>query len=298
MTDYGVQPTGYVRKPLAVILQEIETEMITEFGSGVIQTPQSPLGQINGVVADLVAELDEKNLDLYQSYDPDQAEGMRLDMLGRIRLVDRQSQTDAEYRQAITNSRQSRVDVQDLNRAVQNIDGVTYSQVFVNETGEVTSSGLDRGSVAVAVIGGDDSEIAEAMRQYVVPGVNTFGNHYVTSVVDGFCRTLAVIRPTQTDVSFTINIRTQDDRNGCPPPSTVALKNYIVSEWAAQRINGMNPSFYTIRSIVESAFPTVEITSFIGMKGLVEYPINSEIPISFTEMAVISFDGITVISDD
>ena len=57
MTDYGVQPTGFVRKPLAVILAEIESSLITEFGPGVIQTPQSPLGQINGTFADIMAEM-------------------------------------------------------------------------------------------------------------------------------------------------------------------------------------------------------------------------------------------------
>ena len=57
MTDYGVQSTGYVRKPLSVILSEIEASMTTEFGPGVIQTSQSPFGQLNGLMADLVAEV-------------------------------------------------------------------------------------------------------------------------------------------------------------------------------------------------------------------------------------------------
>lgn len=75
MTDYGVTSSGYVRKPLATILAELEAAMRTQFGAGVIQTAVSPLGQLNGLVADLLAEVDERNLDLYQSYDPDQAEG-------------------------------------------------------------------------------------------------------------------------------------------------------------------------------------------------------------------------------
>ena len=207
MSEYGVQPTGYVRKPIAVILSELEAAMITEFGPGVIQTPQSPFGQLNGLMADLVAEIDERNLDLYQSYDPDQAEGTRLEILGRLRLLDRGLETDSSFRKSITNEGQSRVDVQDLARAVKGLDGVTYSQVFVNETGEVTNYGLDRGTVAVAVIGGEDSDIVATMRKYIVPGINSYGNTQVSTTIDGYCRTLSFIRPVEipvpSPVSFT-----------------------------------------------------------------------------------------------
>jgi hypothetical protein len=45
MAEYGVLPTGYARKPLAVILAEIEQRMIDLFGPNVVQTAQSPLGR-------------------------------------------------------------------------------------------------------------------------------------------------------------------------------------------------------------------------------------------------------------
>ena len=291
---YGVQPTGYVRKPLSVILQEIEDAMITEFGVGVIQTPQSPLGQINGMMADLLAEIDERNLDLYQSYDPDQADGNRLDMLGRIRLVSRNAETDEQYRQAVTNEGQARVDVQDLLRAVKNVEGVTYVQVFVNETGEVTNYGLETGSISVAVIGGDDSEIASVMRKYVVPGINTFGNTQITSTIDGFCRSVAIIRPTEVPVTLTITIKTTADQFGCPPPSTVALKEHLALTWAESRVNGLDPSFYTVRSIIEREFSNVEIRTVQGQRDSIESPINEPVPIGFTEIASLDVDNITV----
>ena len=52
MTDYGVQPTGFVRKPLSVIKADMEAMNRAEFGSNVIQTPQSPLGQIVGILSE------------------------------------------------------------------------------------------------------------------------------------------------------------------------------------------------------------------------------------------------------
>lgn len=291
---YGITDTGYVRKPLATHLQELEAAMITEFGPGVIQTPQSVLGQLNGLMADLLSELDERNLNLYQSYDPDQAEGNRLEMLARTRLISRQNETDAEYRKAITNEGQARVDVQDLLRAIKNVEGVTFVQVFVNETNEINIEGLDRGSISVAVIGGNDAEIAEVMRRFVVPGINTFGNTYITSNIEGFCRSVAIIRPVEVAVALHIVLTTRNDQNGCPPPSTVALKEYLVNEWANARINGMDPGFYTIRTILERAFTNIEIKSVQGSRDGFDYPINEPVTVGFTEIASIGFDDIAV----
>lgn len=294
MTEYGIQPTGYIRKPASVILAELEAAMITEFGPGVIQTPQSPFGQLNGLMADLIAEIDERNLDLYQSYDPDSAEGTRLDILGRLRLINRGISDDPFYRNAITNEGQARVDVQDLTRAVEGLDGVTFTQVFVNETGEVTNYGLERGSVAVAVIGGEDSEIAQAMRRFIVPGINTYGNHPVTSVIDGFCRSSSIIRPVDIPVSLDIEGVVSRDRFGCPPPSPTAIKNLIETQWYEERINGLDPSFYTIRTIIESVFSNVEITSVTGSRDGIDYPSNQPVPIGFIEIASIIESNITV----
>lgn len=294
MTDYGVQPTGYVRKPLAVILAEIEASMITEFGPGVIQTPQSPFGQLNGLVADLVSEIDERNLDIYQSYDPDQAEGTRLDILGRLRLISRGDDTDDEFRKAITNDGYARVDIQDLNRAIAGLDGVTYTQVFVNETGESTDYGLDRGSVAVAVVGGDEVEIVDAMRTYIVPGIDTYGNHQVTSSVDGFCRSLNIIRPVEVTVDLNVVLSVTEDRFGCPAPSLISIKQILIDEWEKQRINGQDVSFYTIRKIIEAQFSNIQVLSVTGLRDSTQYIENQPVPISFMEFGKLTDTSLTL----
>jgi len=291
MTDYGVQPTGYVRKPIGVILAELEAAMITEFGPGVVQTPQSPFGQLNGLMADLLAEVDERNLDLYQSYDPDQAEGTRLEVLGRLRLLARGTEDDAAFRRSITNEGQARVDIQDLSRALLGLDGVTYARVFVNESGETTNEGLERGFVAAAVIGGDDAEIALNMRRHVVPGINTYGNTYVTSDVDGYCRTVSIIRPVQVPIEVELEVRTAQDKFGCPAPSVTAIRDLLVTQWNATRINGLDPSFYTVRTIVEGAFPNVEVVAFTGSRDDIPGSRNGSVLIGFTEMAL--FDNLT-----
>lgn len=286
MTEYGIVPTGFNRKPLAVILAEIEAKNITEFGPDVIQTSQSPLGQLNGVMADLIAQLWEQTEGLYQSYDPDQAEGTRLDILGNLRLLSRNGATDDTFRQSITNFGQGRIDVQDLARAIGGISGVTYAQVFINETGEVAFEGLERGTVAVAVIGGEDEDIADVLRRYIVPGISTYGNTRATSNVEGFCRSMSIIRPTEVIVDVDILVRRSVDQQNCPPPSVVAIEQLLEAVWLESRINGQDPSFYTVRSIIEREFSNVEVVQVTGTRdGLPTPGINQPVPIGFMEIA-------------
>ncbi|QIG73264.1 baseplate assembly protein J [Rhizobium phage RHph_N17] len=293
MTTYGVIPEGFNRKPLATALAEMQASLVTEFGPDVIQTPQSPLGQINGLMADLVTQLWELAEDIYQSYDPDQAEGTRLDTLGSIRLIARQvGESDASFRQAITNAGQARVDLQDIERAIAAIDGVTYYKVWVNDTGELDANGMPAGSVCIAVTGGDDSEIGAAIRQYVVPGVTVYGNTTVESLIDGYCRSFRVLRPIDVPVTLTVTINKFRDNAGCPPPSDAAIKSFLVSN--IHFLNGEDVTYYKIRSLLESQFANVEVLSIMGSRdGL---PESATVDIGFIERASLATNSVTVVS--
>lgn len=293
MTIYGVVPEGFNRKPLAIALAEMQASLITEFGPDAIQTPQSPLGQINGLMADLITNLWELAEDVYQSYDPDQAEGTRLDTLGSIRLISRQSdELDASFRQAITNSGQARVDLQDIARAIVAIDGVTYQQVWVNDTGEVDTNGMPAGSICIAVTGGDDSEIGAAIREYVVPGVTVFGNVTVESLIDGYCRSFRILRPIDVPVTLSVMINKFRDNAGCPPPSDQAIENFLVNN--IHFLNGEDVTFYKIRSLIEANFANVEVLSISGSRDGLD-PL-SFVSIGFIERASLTTASVTVTS--
>jgi hypothetical protein len=293
MAEYGVLPTGFSRKPLTTILAEIEASLITEFGPGVIQTSQSPLGQINGLMAEIITKLWEQAEDVYQSYDPYQAEGTRLDTLGSIRLIRRGTSTDEEYRQAITNAGQARIDLQDINRAIAALVGVTYSHVWVNDTGQVDENGMPPGSICVAVTGGDGDEIAEAIRQYIVPGPIVFGNTIVESVIDGFCRSFRILRPINVPVELTITIRTRRDALGCPPPAASAVKAAFLS--SVYLLNGENVSYYRVRSVIESLFSNVEVVSIVGERDGIPQGANLDVVIAFIERASLAPDDVSVV---
>lgn len=295
MTDYGVQPTGFVRKPLSVILAEIEAAAMTQFGTSVIQTPQSPLGQLNGLFADYASQLWEMAEHVYQSYDPEQAEGNRLDTLGRLRLLSRnENEGDEDYRLAVTNNGRARIDIQDLSRAIAGLDGVTFVQVYINDTGELDENNLLPGTLAIAVIGGDDDEIAAAMRKYIVPGISTSGNTRISSTIEGFCRSFSVIRPTPVPLIFTITVRRGEDRLGCPAPSPSAIANSFVANMATL-LNGEDITFYRVRQAIESQYSNVEVVSFVGEREGTEYALNTTVPIDFREIGTVAIDDVTMV---
>ncbi len=291
MTDFGIQPTGYVRTPLSIFLARLEAAMITQFGPGVIQTPQSPFGQLNGLMADVLSELDERQQDLYQSYDPDQAEGFRLDTLGRLRLLNRNGASDADYRKNITNAGQARIDVKDIASAVLGVPGVTYAQVFTPDLGMVE---VPPGTIAVAVMGGDDDDVAEVLRAYVTPGIDAVGNVRVTTTVEGFCRSIGVVRPLEIEADIIVYIKRTVDKFGCPAPSGQVIEDTLTTNWLTERINGLAPSFYRVRSIIESRFNNVEVMSVdVTYKGEV-YPGNAEVPVNFYEIVKLDVEVVEV----
>lgn len=297
---YGVTTTGFAIKRLPEIKAELERDAKAIFGEGVIVSPQSPMGQLIGLSADMIARAWEMGLDTYQSFDVDQAEGIRLDTLSRLRLMARATdESDADFRTAITNVDRARIDITDIVRAVKNLKGVTYAKVFVNDTDGRDGNGVPGHSVALVVIGGNDDEIAATLRSYVVPGIRTFGTTRAETTIDGFCRTIRFSRPEMVNLWLDVSVRSYYDRNGCPPPAAGTIAAGLLEELQGDRIpgNGDDITAFMIRSIIESRYPNVEFLSARAgpsEEDLVPLPVA----ISFHEIASFSADRLTVRIDD
>lgn len=296
MTDYGVVVSGFSRKPLSVILGEIEQSNIGIFGPGVIQTAQSPMGQLNGLRADLLAAAWEMFEDIYQSYDPDQAEGTRLDILSRLRLITRApDESDASLRQAITNLGVPNTRDADFYRAIINIDGVTWAKIYSNDTGATDANGLAAHSVSVVAIGGSDEEVALSARQYVVPGISTYGNTMVSTEIEGFCRSIQIMRPEQVPIFLNLTVSKTNDAAGCPPPSNAAIAQTLFAGMTGENrpVNGQDITLHLIRTIISCVYPNVEVTVATGNRvgsGAAALPIV----IDFDEMASITLANIAI----
>lgn len=296
--SFGVTPTGFARKPLNVILSELEAAAVAEFGPDAITSSQSPFGQLLGLMANFAARNWEVAEAAYHARDPDQSEGLQLDMLATMRILSRGlEESDEELRQAITNQGRARVDLQDLVRAVSEVDGVTYTQVFVNDTASVDVNGLEPHSVGVAVIGGDDDEVARTVRAYVVPGIGTSGNVRVDTEIEGVCRTVWLVRPAPVAIGVDVQVTRRNDRLGCPPADLVAIAEALVAQMNGARrlVNGEDVETYMLRSAIEAFYPNVQVVSVTAYR-LDDTGSSLPISIAFDEIASFSIDNVSVVN--
>lgn len=286
---YGILPEGFSRKPLAVILAEVEAQLITEFGPNVVQTPQTPLGQINGLFADMTTELWELAEDVYQAVDPNQAEGTRLNILGNIRLLNRTAgETDASYRQAITNDGITRLSSADFVRSLRNIPAVTFARVYANESYEVDKNNMPPNSIAVAIIGGDDLEVAIVVNKYATPGISLHGEYLVDTNIDGYCRTLKLVRLQEINTELTIRVKSNDAMLGCPTPAPSVIAASVLAALTAndtRPLNGQTINGYVVRKIIETQFENVEYLSLLGHRADQPDLVQAQLPFKFNEIA-------------
>ena len=293
---YGVQPTGFVRKGLPELLEERKAKNREIFGPGVIQEPQTPLGQLNGILSDFEAAVWEILQEVYQSVDPDQAEGLRLEQLARIRLLVRAAgETDAQLARAITNEGVARISRADFQRAVLGIAGVTWVRIFSNDSNATDANGLPPHSVSVSALGGLDAEIAQVARRFITPGITSAGNVAVETTIEGFCRTINIARPVEVPITLEIDVRKLNDENGCPPPSNAAIAEAVVASLSGDTrpANGVDITTHIVTRTLAAVHPNVEVVAVRGARNL-----NAvgalPIPMGFYEMALAAVARVTI----
>jgi uncharacterized phage protein gp47/JayE len=93
MTTYGLTPTGFVRKTLAVIKSEIEADCKSTFGAGFSLASESPEGQFIGIFTEREAKVWEYMESVYNAGKADTAEGVQLDDIGALSGVKRKGKT-------------------------------------------------------------------------------------------------------------------------------------------------------------------------------------------------------------
>jgi uncharacterized phage protein gp47/JayE len=99
--SYGLSAAGFTIKPFETIKSELEAAYRAELGASIDTTPESVLGQLIGIHAEREAELWELGLALWNSRQPDYAEGVSLDELagltGTVREPPRKSTVTATW---------------------------------------------------------------------------------------------------------------------------------------------------------------------------------------------------------
>lgn len=159
MSEFGVSSTGFNRKRLDLLLEEINAEMKSVFGDNLNVSPESPDGQVNGVVSESNANLWEIAEEAFNAFNPSAANGVALSNLVQLNGITRSAATSSRANLTLTGT-----------------TGVTVpagSLVSTSDTGDQFSTEED-----VTFVGGT---------------VNVFASAVVTGPINAVAGTLTVI---------------------------------------------------------------------------------------------------------
>lgn len=99
---FGVLPTGFERKRLPDILDDLNSQLSQVFGNNINVSPESPEGQINGLLAESYANLWELIEFSYNAFDPSAATGETLSSLVTLNGITRLSATSTRVELTLT----------------------------------------------------------------------------------------------------------------------------------------------------------------------------------------------------
>jgi len=102
MSEYGVSNTGFKRKRLDLLLQELNAEVKTIFGDNFNVSPESPDGQVNGVISESNANLWELAEEAYNAFNPKAASGVTLSNLVQLNGITRLAATRSRVELTLT----------------------------------------------------------------------------------------------------------------------------------------------------------------------------------------------------
>lgn len=89
MSEYGISSTGFKRKRLNLLLEELNSEVKSIFGDNFNVSPESPDGQVNGVISESNANLWELAEEAYNAFNPKAASGITLSNLVQLNGIAR-----------------------------------------------------------------------------------------------------------------------------------------------------------------------------------------------------------------
>ena len=102
MSEYGISSTGFKRKRLDLLLEELNSEVKSIFGDNFNVSPESPDGQINGVISESNANLWEIAEEAYNAFNPKAASGVTLSNLVQLNGITRLPATKTRAELSIT----------------------------------------------------------------------------------------------------------------------------------------------------------------------------------------------------
>ena len=149
------------------------------FGPDAALSASVPDYQLLSVFAKALDDASALVLQAYNSRNPAYASGNALDLLlPQYGLTRAAGETDASVRARIRTALSGRGTgtADTLAAALKALDGVTDARVCVNDGNTADESGIPPHSLAAAVRGGEDAEIARTVWNRKAPGIGTWGS--------------------------------------------------------------------------------------------------------------------------
>jgi len=292
---YGVVDSGFNPKQLDEELAEIELAEVGAFGAGVVVDSRSPLGQLNGIFSNAVSKLWETSQDIYGSFDPDIATGGRLDSIAKIRRLTRATgQTDDAFRSVMTNADYGKIKTRNLRSDILAVEDVTQVYITKNTSDINLENGLHPHSLAIAVIGGTDADVALAIWNSTTEGIGLYGNTPTQISPVGKCETISFVRPEMVDVSIIINISKLLSGCECSPGSNEEMRIALVTALTGDC--GIKNGQPLTRDLIKQAMSkqTGVIVRDVELSLATESPSDQDIAITIDQLANITTDSISI----
>ena len=137
-----------------------------------------------------------------------------------------ESDEELRVRQQISTQITAAREAESIVAAVQNVDGVTFAQIYENPTNAVDAKSIPSGGVCVLAVGGGDVAITDAIYSRLSCMTRTFGN--VATEYDAI--SVAFQRPIAVPVAVAVNVKARD--TSFPVDYAAQVKAAIVA-WAA-----------------------------------------------------------------
>ena len=163
MSDFGISATGFNRKRLDQLLDEINAEMKSIFGDNLNVSPESPDGQVNGTISESNANLWEIAEEAYNNFNPSATTGIGLSNLVQLNGITRFPATSSRVNLTLTGTAATLIPAESL------VSTSDTGDQFLTET-DVTLDGGGNGTVfASAVVTGPISAVAGTLTSIDTP---------------------------------------------------------------------------------------------------------------------------------
>lgn len=196
-----------------------------------------------------------------------------------------ESDAQLRNRQVISTANPSLTVFEGTLGAVANVDGVTKSKGYENDTGVTDADGIPDHSIAIIAEGGVNADVAEAIAVHKTPGTRTFGTTSVpTTDSRGMPITINFYRPTPATISAQIIVT---PLAGWSSDYEQQIKNAVAAYIVATEIGGVIvlTKLYAIAYLVGTpAYGTFNIVSIELAKNL-DPPASNDIDLDFNEIA-------------